>query len=60
MQTVKPRARYLGGPGGPMWEVTHPATRVSVWSTWPRDAAVLLLERYVVPRQCEKRDGGMR
>lgn len=54
-QTVKPRARYLVGPGGPMWEVTHPGTRVAVWAMLPRDAAVMLLERYVVPRQCDER-----
>lgn len=55
MQTIKARARWLNGPGGPMWEITHPHTSVSIWSTLPRDAAATLLERFVVPNLTETR-----
>jgi hypothetical protein len=58
MQTRKPHAKYLRGPGGLMWEVTHPHTRVSVWSALPRDAAAMLLERYVLPNLTDTRNGG--
>lgn len=61
MQTVKPRAKYLVGPGGLMWEVSHPDIGTKVWSTLPRDAAAMLLERHVVYHQCApKRGGGAR
>ncbi|WP_143135137.1 hypothetical protein [Burkholderia ubonensis] len=58
MQTTKPRARWIAGPGAAMWEVTHPGTRVSVWALRPRDGGAVLLERYVLPNQTEKRGEG--
>lgn len=56
MQTTKPRARWLKGGTGQMWEITHPGTSVSVWSDLPRDAGMLLLERYVLPNQTDRRE----
>lgn len=58
MQTTKPRARWIAGPGTAMWEVTHPGTRVTVWALRPRDGGAVLLERYVLPNQTEKRGEG--
>ncbi|MDR5797460.1 hypothetical protein QCE49_29095 [Caballeronia sp. LZ008] len=57
MQTKKARARYLPGGRALIWEVTHPNTRVSVWSSLPRDAAAMLIERYVLQQQVEKLQG---
>jgi hypothetical protein len=51
MQTVKAHARWLKGGNGQMWEISHPDTRVRVWSAYPRDAAAMLLERYVLLEQ---------
>lgn len=53
MQTIKPRARWLKGGTGQMWELSHPHTTVKVWSDRPRDGAAMLLERYVVPNLAE-------
>ncbi|WP_154585661.1 hypothetical protein [Burkholderia cenocepacia] len=58
MQTVKPRAKYLAGPGGLAWEVSHPHIKTTVWTTLPHDAAAMLLERHVVYHQCAPKRGG--
>ena len=56
MQTRKAHARWLPG-GDPqvhrMWEVTHPDTTVSFWSSRPDAAARELIERYVLTNQTE-------
>ncbi|WP_157642459.1 hypothetical protein [Burkholderia ubonensis] len=57
--TVKPRAKYLVGPGGLAWEVSHPHIKTVVWTDLPHDAAVLLLERHVLHHQCERRPAGV-
>lgn len=56
MQTTKPRARWIAGPGAGMWEVTHPGTCDSVRGLRPRDAAALLLELSVLPKLTGKGD----
>lgn len=53
MQTVKVRARYLGGPGGLVWELSHPQTTVRMWATLTHDGAVELLEKFVLANQIE-------
>ncbi|HDR8929185.1 TPA: hypothetical protein QDA78_005649 [Burkholderia vietnamiensis] len=60
MQTIKPRARWLKGGTGQMWELSHPDTTVKVWSALPRDGAALLLEQYVAPNLAELAAGSNR
>ncbi|MBR8114457.1 hypothetical protein KDX10_32970 [Burkholderia cenocepacia] len=56
MQTIKPRARWLKGGTGQMWELSHPDSLWRLWSALPHDGALYMLRETVLPNQIRKRD----
>ncbi|RAR53876.1 hypothetical protein C7401_12650 [Paraburkholderia unamae] len=56
MQTTKARAKWLKGGNYPMWELSHPDTRVKVWSDRPHDCAAYLIHTFVLLEQIEGRE----
>ena len=60
MQTIKPRARWLKGGTGQMWELSHPDAGVLLWSALPHDGGKYLLHEWVLPRQTKNERGELR